>query len=303
MPGETDSVLPHGGRAGMQGKAAVGRPPKHETIAGETDPEPMSELRSEFSDGDSVIHRLDPRGRIVAACLLAVPAALAATPRAAGLALGVGALVALAARLAPFRLLRRLVLVNAFTAFLWLFLPFTVPAAPGQGPLFVVNVPLFGALAASRPGVLLATLLTMKCNAVLLTFTALVATIPVQALGKALSRLGAPDKLCHLLLFTYRYLHVIHGEYQRLRRSMTARGFRPGTNLHTLRTIAWLLGMLLVRSWDRAERVYKAMLCRGFNGRLYTFARFSWRPADTVLVACFSLAAASVAGLDLLPRL
>jgi cobalt/nickel transport system permease protein len=77
-----------------------------------------------------------------------------------------------------------------------------------------------------------------------------------------------------------------------MRQAMRARGFKPRTDTHTYRTFAWLVGMLLVKSWDRAERVHGAMLCRGFRGRFYTLAAFTARPADYLfLAACAALSA------------
>jgi cobalt/nickel transport system permease protein len=98
--------------------------------------------------------------------------------------------------------------------------------------------------------------------------------------------LRLPDKLCHLLLFTYRYIYVFEQEFRRLVQAMKIRGFRPRTNLHTYRSYAYLAAMLLVRSFDRAERVFQAMLCRGFNGTFYSLRTFLlaapgsdfWRP-------------------------
>jgi cobalt/nickel transport system permease protein len=50
--------------------------------------------------------------------------------------------------------------------------------------------------------------------------------------------------------------------------------------------------MLLVKSWDRAERVHGAMLCRGFRGRFYSLTSFRTRPADYLfLLACAALSA------------
>jgi cobalt/nickel transport system permease protein len=104
--------------------------------------------------------------------------------------------------------------------------------------------------------------------------------MPVITLGQALHNLRLPDKLCHLLLFTYRYLHVFELEYLRLVQAMKIRGFQPGTNVHTYRSYANLAAMLLVRSFDRAETVYQAMLCRGFRGVFYSLKTFSWQPRD-----------------------
>jgi cobalt/nickel transport system permease protein len=89
-------------------------------------------------------------------------------------------------------------------------------------------------------------------------------------LGRALARLGAPDKLVHLYAFTIRYLDLLHREYARLRTAMKARAFRLRGDRHSWRSIGWLFGMLMVRSVERAERIMAAMRCRGFDGRLWS---------------------------------
>ncbi len=94
--------------------------------------------------------------------------------------------------------------------------------------------------------------------------------------------LRVPKKIVHLFFFTYRYIHVIHREYLRLVSAMKVRGFRPGTNMHTYKTYAYLVGMLLVRSSDRAERVLNAMICRGFRGNFYSLSAFSLKPHDVI---------------------
>ncbi|MGD9241015.1 MAG: energy-coupling factor transporter transmembrane component T, partial [Desulfobacterales bacterium] len=70
------------------------------------------------------------------------------------------------------------------------------------------------------------------------------------------------------------YIFVIEHEYLRLMRAAKIRGFRPGTNVNTYRTFAYIIGMLFVRSAARAERVHQAMLCRGFKGKFYSLQEF-----------------------------
>jgi cobalt/nickel transport system permease protein len=112
-----------------------------------------------------------------------------------------------------------------------------------------------------------------------------VATVPVVTLGQALHQMWVPDKLAHLLLFTYRYIYVFETEYRRLVQAMKIRGFRPRTNLHTYRSYGYLAAMLLVRSFDRAERVFQAMLCRGFDGTFYSLKIFTWQRRDRLFLA------------------
>jgi len=251
----------------------------------------LTAIAAPFAEGNSLIHRLDPRFRLLAAAALTLPAAVLNDLGAALAALAAGALLVLLARLSPVRVIRRMLAVNAFILFLWLFIPFSM----GGEPLLVL-----GPFAATREGVDLALLLTVKSNAILLALMALLGTIPVQDLGPAMQRLGVPGKLCHILLFTYRYIFVIHQEYLTMRQAMQARGFHPRTDRHTYQSYAWLLGMLLVRSWDRAERVHGAMRCRGFQGRFYSLARFTAAAGDYAFLACSLAVAGAIICLEIM---
>ncbi len=124
-----------------------------------------------------------------------------------------------------------------------------------------------GPVAIYREGVISALAITLKSNAIILTMIVLLGTSPVFTLVHALSHLGVPDKLVHLFFFCFRYVHVIHEEFHALATAAKVRGFRPGTNRHTYRTHAYLVGMLLVRSFDRSARIVAAMKCRGFKGK------------------------------------
>jgi cobalt/nickel transport system permease protein len=230
-------------------------------------------IGEEFGSGDSLIHHLDPRVKIVAVSFFSVVVAVSNRLAVLMWALVLGFCIVLLARVPMRQLVRRLVPVNVFILFLWIFLPFTV-----QGePLFSV-----GPLVGTNEGVLYATQISLKSNAIVAVLIALVASNSILTLGHAMHELRVPTKIVHLFFFTYRYIHVIRREYIRLVHAMKVRGFRIGTNMHTYRTIAYLVGMLLVRSCDRAQRVHNAMLCRGFRGKLYSLSRFSLRTVDVI---------------------
>ncbi|MCX6995523.1 MAG: cobalt ECF transporter T component CbiQ [Kiritimatiellaeota bacterium] len=95
---------------------------------------------------------------------------------------------------------------------------------------------------------------------------ALVACTGMYRLGAGLEQLGVPRVFVMQLLFLYRYLFVVADQsVKTLRgvelRSAGARALRP-------RVYGSLIGQLLLRSLDRAERVYRAMVARGFDGAL-----------------------------------
>ena len=124
----------------------------------------------------------------------------------------------------------------------------------------------FGPLVLGRDGPRLAGLVALKANAIVLLVVVLLGTMEAGVLGHALAHLRVPTKLVQLLLFTVRYLDVLHRESDRLRAAMRVRAFQPRADWHTYRALGYLVGMILVRGFDRSERVAAAMKCRAFRG-------------------------------------
>lgn len=213
----------------------------------------------------SLVHRLDPRVRVVAAFAFAILVCLCERMAVLESALAVSLLLTLAARTGDGTALRRLLQLNLFMLLLAVFLPLSTPGSP---------LLQLGPLAWSRQGLRQAGLIALRANTIMIALMALLGTMESAHLGFALNRLGFSEKLTHVLLFMIRYIDVIHREYHRLTDAMRLRGFRPGCNRHTFRTFGYLIGLLLVRSVDRAERVVEAMKCRGFRGRFYVLAPF-----------------------------
>ncbi|NLE67944.1 MAG: cobalt ECF transporter T component CbiQ [Lentisphaerae bacterium] len=111
---------------------------------------------------------------------------------------------------------------------------------------------------------------------------ALVACTGMNRLGAALERLGVPRVFVVQLLFLHRYLFVVSDQAAKMKRSAVMRS--SGRPLR-LSVYASMIGHLLIRSMDRAERVYRAMVARGFDGevRILRPSSFGW--PDTLFVA------------------
>jgi len=231
-------------------------------------------IKERFSKGDSFLHKLDPRVKIIVILLFSVIVAI--TDKYISL---LGALlfaigVVIIAKLKTREVISRLLVVNSFIFLLWLMLPFTFPGE---------KVYTLGSLGISREGIKYAFLITVKSNSIILTGIALLSTSSIFNLVHALRHLYLPDKLIQLFFFTYRYIHTIYSEYVKLNNAIKIRGFKPQTNLHTYKTYSYLVGMMLVRSYDRSKRVYNAMLCRGFKGKFWTLNHFIFKKSDFVL--------------------
>lgn len=95
----------------------------------------------------------------------------------------------------------------------------------------------------------------------------LVAVTGFPAICAALERLGMPRVFAVQLLFLYRYIFVLTDEGSRVARARQLRSC--GKRGQGLRHFGPLLGHLLLRTWERAERIHMAMLARGFTGEMH----------------------------------
>ncbi len=98
----------------------------------------------------------------------------------------------------------------------------------------------------------------------------LVNTTPFDRLLAGLGGLGMPRLFVSLLAFAFRYLYVLFDELARMRTAQRARTFvrrPPGAGW---KNSVHLVGMLLVRALDRAERIHGAMCSRGWSGKVRT---------------------------------
>ena len=184
------------------------------------------------------------------------------------------------ARLPAVLVLRTVLLALPFAVMVGLFNPLL-----DRSPMVdLAGLPLSGGWV-SLVSIVLRVVLTVSATLVLVAGTGL------PALCAALARLGVPQVLTVQLLLLYRYLFVLAGEAARMD---TARRLRAGWQPRmALATYASLLGQLLLRSVDRAQRLHQAMLLRGYTGEWPTETA-PWRRADTVFVvgwlAFFALA-------------
>jgi cobalt/nickel transport system permease protein len=247
----------------------------------------------------SAVHRLDPRVKVVAA--LAFILSVALLPDGAWLAYGAAvaslAAVAILARLS-FWLVTRRSLVGLPFLLAAVTVLFTIPGqALWRGP-WGLEISDAGLIRFSS---IVARSMISIGAAVLLT-----ATTRFPDILHALRHLKVPVVLVAIIAFMYRYLFVLVEEVERLLRARAARsarlpGLRGGGSLGWRASVAGhMAGQLLVRSLDRSDRVYQAMLARGYRGELLTMAPHAMRPVDW---AALALGLAAIVMLQVLPRL
>lgn len=216
-------------------------------------------LINPFALTNSPIHQLNPRLRIILALLFTILTITCQHPSSLLISLTYTLTLIPLAHLPYKPLFNRLILLNTFMLLLFLTLPFNTSTltSPLENNIF-------------SPGLHQALLITLKSNTLLLILTTLISTLDNLTLARTLYQLKISPKLIYLLLFTLRYIELIHQEYHRLYQAMKIRGFQPQANWHTYRTFAYLIGLLLTKSFYRAQRILAAMRCRGFHGQFYT---------------------------------
>jgi cobalt/nickel transport system permease protein len=96
----------------------------------------------------------------------------------------------------------------------------------------------------------------------------LVNVMPFEQLLTTLRRLRVPAVLVAILAFMYRYVFVVWDELDSLRVAWRMRSFGGGSLFFRWKTLGQMIGMLLIRSLNRAERIHGAMLSRGWDGEV-----------------------------------
>ncbi len=242
-------------------------------------------------DRDSPVHRLPPEVKIVVAVLWTI--AVVVTPRAAFWAFGVHAAlvaaVAAAARIRPGWLAKRSLIELPFVVFAFV-LPFL-----GRGE----RVEWLG-LSLSVEGLYGGWNILVKGTLGVLISLLLAGTTTMRDLLLGLDRLRCPQILTQIAMFMLRYLDVLTGEAKRMRIARLSRGDDPRF-LWQLRGFAAGIGALFLRAFERGERVYLAMLSRGYTGRMPAVwqgegaaSAGQWLVAATVPVLAASIAATAV---------
>jgi cobalt/nickel transport system permease protein len=234
------------------------------------------ELTGLAGDPASLVHRLDPRAKIaglVAVTLVAVSTPIAAWPVYVACVVVLAA-VATLARVTPREIWRR----ARFVLPLVLFAALLIPLVRTGGDTYSL-----GPLTLHEAG--LETMAAVAAKATIGTVAAVLlgATTTFPSVLRGLEALRVPRVLILIAAFMYRYLFVIVEEVGRMRAALAARGYRPRNALHA-GALGRVATALFLRTYSRGERVYLAMLARGYDGRMPRLVPLSFGRADAAFV-------------------
>lgn len=234
-----------------------------------------------YSDLDSFIHRLDPRTKLITTLVFIL--AVTITPpswwQTFALYLFLMATLILVSKVPILYVLKRSLVIVPFVALIAISIPFFKEGeVAGSYSLWLWEVSV------TYSGLQVFASVLAKAWLSLLSLILLTSTTKMTNLLKGLEQLHMPRVMVMILSFMYRYIFVLVDEVIRMRRARDNRNF-GGRRLWQIRTTGHMIGTLFIRSYERGEQVYAAMLARGFDGQTRTLDCSNFRRVD----ACFGI--------------
>lgn len=215
-------------------------------------------------DNKSFLRKIEPRVKIVTIIFLIIVATSLKTMITLAIGSGLTLGLLLWAQVPAGQCIRRILWILPFAGVMLILMPFITP---GREVAFISFLSIN--ISVSQEGIDKALMLSGRVLISVLALIFLTLTTNLTDLFYGLRRIGIPGLMVSLLAFTIRYITVLADELQRMLTARKSRGFSTGTSLldrHTLRTLTELIGVLFIRSYERGERVFNAMLSRGFSG-------------------------------------
>lgn len=231
-----------------------------------------SDAFDRYHHTESFVHRLDPRVKVVVTIAYILSNAL--LPDGAWMAFGFSWLFLLVANVLS-NLGITFTLKRSFVALPFALVAITVLFSIPGNPLSTFHF-LFWDLTITDAGLLRFESILIRSWLSVQMAILLVATARFPDIVHALEHLRVPSILTTIIAFLYRYLFVLMDEVFRLLRAREARsaaaaGVRAGGSVAWRARVAGnMAGQLFLRSYERSDRVYNAMLARGYTGHLNT---------------------------------
>ena len=205
----------------------------------------------------SPLHRWEPRCKLIGLMALIFAFSFVGNLSILPAVVGVTAALFIVSKLPVSFMLTRLRYPGLFILAVILILPFV------SGQTVVLSI---GPLDVRQEGLISVFSIATRFLSILTIGLVLFGTTPFLTTIKSMRALGLPSILADMAFLFFRYLFEISNDLRRMEMAMRLRGLRVRRfSLHALRTLAWLGGSILVRSYERADRVYKAMILRGYG--------------------------------------
>lgn len=229
---------------------------------------------------NNLVKGLDPRSKIVS--FLSIILCMVLTPitrlKDFGLYFLLILAIAFISKITSGQILKRVSVLIPFILFIAMFIPFIQ-----EGNVYWSLKISYWQLCITYEGVwtFLNVIIKSGLSIFLLVIASSTTTFPDFL--KGLEMLRMPRLLVMLMSFMYRYIFVLLDEAKRLMRARALRYFGSRYS-DQFRVIGYMIGVLFIRTFERAERIYSAMIVRGFTGEIRSSKRFQFSYIDFLFI-------------------
>jgi cobalt/nickel transport system permease protein len=235
-----------------------------------------------YHEKDSFLHRLDPRVKVLVTVIFIVSNALLPDGAWVAFLFGWFLLIAvnLLSKLGIGYTFKRSIIALPF-ALIAITVLFSIPGEPISTFQF-----LMWTMTITDAGLLRFVSILIRSWLSVQMAILLVAVTRFPDLIHALEHLRVPAILTTIIAFLYRYLFVLTDEVLRLIRARESRSAASAGNrfgggvLWRAKVAGNMAGQLFLRSYERSDRIYNAMVARGYAGHLYTLNPHEMKSSD-----------------------
>lgn len=229
----------------------------------------LSEMMlGQFFPGDSFVHHLDPRTKLIATLIYIVAIFLAQTPLTYGILIGFAFLVVLLSRLPILMVLKSLKPVWFIVVITLLIHTFTFPGKEILWQWQMFTVTKEGLEMGVKMGLRL-TLLLLFSSVLTFTTSPIVLTDGIERLLRPLKCVGVPaHEIAMMMTIALRFIPTLLEETDRIIKAQEARGadFGNGNMVKKIKGMLPLLVPLFVSAFRRADELATAMEARCYRG-------------------------------------
>lgn len=244
----------------------------------------------EYNYLDSPLHRWDPRLKLIGLLVLIFAFAFVQDFRVLLAMVVITAAIYVISDLPLSFLLTRLRYPSFFLLVVVILLPFL------SGENVVASV---GPFDLREEGITSALMIAARFLSILTIGLVLFGTAPFLTTIEAMRALKLPAIITDMALLAFRYIYDIADYLHRMKIAMRLRGFHERRfGFQGLKILSWLGGSILVRSYERSEWVYKAMILRGYGQATPVKYDFKPRRADAIALGLALLTAVTFIALE-----
>ncbi len=230
-----------------------------------------------YADIQSPVHRIDPKIKVVLSILLIIFAVSLKDLREFLFIFIFLNIIVLLSNIPIQKVFVKTLKIIPFIFVLSIFIPFV----QGEETLFefkhIVHIVI------KKEGFTLFAKIVSRAYLTVFITIILITTTKFNSLLKGFEGLKIPHFFILIFSFMYRYIYLFFDEFERLLRARKSRMIKP-TYYGKMKSLAYVISTMFLRTFERSERIYEAMISRGFTGEIITLEELTIQRIDIFIL-------------------